>query len=123
MDINELTIGQVKELAAMFGGNPEITKAHPYVGKYVIVRCHDAGVHAGVLTAANGREATLHASRRLWQWKAAKEAFLSGVARHGLGDGSRVGGCIDVHLTETCEIILCSNAARNSIEQFPTHTP
>lgn len=33
------------------------------VGKYVIVRCRDAGVHAGVLVDHSGREAVLTESR------------------------------------------------------------
>ena len=47
------------------------------IGKYVIVRCRDAGVHCGVLEAHEGREALLIDSRRLWYWKPAKGKFLS----------------------------------------------
>jgi hypothetical protein len=55
MDINELTIGQAKELAAMFGPKCEAAKIdNGMLGKYVIVRCRDAGVHAGVLEAVAG---------------------------------------------------------------------
>lgn len=90
------------------------------IGKYVIVRCRDAGVHAGVLIAHEGREALLHESRRLWYWKPAKKKkFLSGVAVAGLHEDSKVGTALPVHhLTEGCEIILCSSVAERSIREI-----
>ena len=68
MDINiiNLTIGQAKELAAMFGNEPRTAIDNGMIGAYVIVRCKDAGVHAGRLAAYNGREALLDEARRLW---------------------------------------------------------
>lgn len=95
----------------------------PLVGEYVIVRCRDAGVHAGELVSASGRTCHLKNSRRLHYWKAAKECYLSGVARHGLGDDCNVGGHIDVTLTENCELIQCSEKARRSIDEYPTKAP
>ena len=87
------------------------------VGKYVIVRCREAGVHAGELVAHEGREATLKNSRRLWYWKPAnRKKFLSGVAIAGLHANSKIGAALPLlHLTETCEIILCTDAAAESI--------
>lgn len=91
------------------------------IGKYVIVRCRDAGVHAGVLKAHEGREALLTESRRLWYWKpAARKKFLSGVAVDGLHKDSKIGTTIiaPLHLTETCEIIGCTNTAEKSIREI-----
>ena len=91
------------------------------IGKYVIVRCHYAGVHAGVLVAHKGREATLVESRRLWYWKPAKKKkFLSGVAVAGLHADSKIGATVGrLHLTETCELIGCSDEAARSIREAP----
>ena len=92
------------------------------IGKYVIVRCRDAGVHAGVLIGQEGRECVLDQSRRLWRWVVPKGAseFLSGVAADGLDHtGSKIGGSIKVHLTETCELIECSAKAEASIREAP----
>jgi hypothetical protein len=90
------------------------------IGKYVIVRCRDAGVHAGELVSHEGREAVLKDSRRLWYWKpAAKKKFLSGVASAGLDKASKVGTMLSLlHLTETCEIIMCSDDAAKSIREI-----
>lgn len=91
------------------------------IGKYVIVRCRDAGVHAGVLESHEGREAVLTESRRLWYWKPARKLkFLSGVAIAGLSDVSKVGATLPrLHLTETCEIIECSDEAAKSLREIP----
>lgn len=93
------------------------------IGKYVIVRCRDAGVHAGVLEAHDGRECVLTEARRLWYWKPAnKAAFLSGVATEGLHATSKVGAPVPrIHLTENCEIAECTPAAEASIREVIAH--
>lgn len=86
------------------------------LGRYVIVRCHDAGVHSGILESYSGRECVLTESRRLWYWKPAKGAWLSSVAMHGLSDESKISEPVDrIHLTENCEIIQCTAEAEISI--------
>ncbi len=91
------------------------------IGKYVIVRCRDAGVHAGVLESMNGRSCTLSESRRLWYWKCANGDFLSGVAVYGLHSDSKIGTPVDIALTENCEIIICTEEAEQSIRALPSH--
>ena len=117
MNINDLTIGQAKELASIFGANTPAPIDNGMIGKYVIVRCRDAGVHAGFLESHNGRECVLNESRRLWYWKPAKNSkFLSGVAAFGLHEDSKIGAPVKIHLTENCEIILCTGEAAKSIQ-------
>lgn len=95
------------------------------VGAYVIVRCRDAGVHAGVLESHNGRECVLSNARRLWYWKPANgAAFLSGVAQYGLDTSSKTGVAVErIHLTENCEIIMCSSQASTNIEGMSSYVP
>jgi len=51
------------------------------IGQYVLVRCRDAGVHAGSLAGHEGRECVLLESRHLWYFEPAEGAsFLSGAA-------------------------------------------
>ena len=126
MNIDDLTIGEAKKLSAMFGGGGEKnapTINNKMAGEYVIVRCRDAGVHAGTLESCSGREAVLIDSRRLWYWKPAdNKSFLSGVAVAGLHKDSKIGTTLPrLHLTETCEIILCTNEAADSIKKAPDH--
>ena len=120
MDIDNLTIGEAKQLAAMFGAQPQYQS--PMIGRYVIVRCRDAGVHAGVLLSAQGRGCVLKESRRLWYWKPANGAtFLSGVATEGLHNTSKVGAPVEIELTENCEIIACTMEAETSIRALKSY--
>lgn len=93
------------------------------IGKYVIVRCRDAGVHAGVLKASEGRSAILTDARRLHYWQAgSKSAYLSGVANHGLASESKIGESVSrIVLSEDCEIIECTEKAEQNIRGFPAH--
>ena len=121
MNIDDLTLGQVKELKAMFGTSTALqTIDNKMIGKYVIVRCRDAGVHAGVLESHVGRECVITNTRRLWYWKPAEgKKFLSGVAVHGLHSDSKVGVEVPrTHLTENCEIIECTDIATKSIREI-----
>lgn len=93
------------------------------IGQFVIVRCRDAGVHAGVLVSHEGRECVLTQARRLWYWKPAnRAAFLSGVATEGLHEDSKIGNAVSrIHLTENCEIIACTSKATASIRKASSH--
>ena len=96
------------------------------IGKYVIVRCRDAGVHCGALESAQGREAVLKESRRLWYWKPARGAFLSALAVDGIDyKASKVGKpVVRIALTEDCEIIECTKSAEKSLRGAPnSHEP
>lgn len=94
------------------------------IGRHVIVRAHDAGVHAGILVAQKDREVSLTNSRRLWYWKCAKGHTLSGVALHGLAKGSKIAGAVtDQLILDACEIITTTDEARASIEEFAAHEP
>lgn len=89
------------------------------IGKYVLVRTFSAGVHSGILDEKEGQEVRLTNARRLWFWKPANDhgGTLSGVAVHGVGDGSRVAGPVEViELTEAIEVIAVSDTARESID-------
>ena len=118
-NIDDLTIGQARELAAMFGGMAGAAPAaapHPFVGRYVICRCSAAGVHAGELVSVSGDTVILHNSRRLWQWQARDGVALSGVAQNGLAGGKIDTPNPEIWLSGVCEIIPCSAKAREDIE-------
>lgn len=124
MNIDELTIAQAKQLAALFSG---ATASAPLgtgmIGKYVVVRCRDAGVHAGVLEATDGRACVLTDARRLWYWKVAGSGdFLNAIALSGVHPESKLSApVLRIALTENCEIILCSDVAEASIRNQAVH--
>lgn len=118
MNIDNLTFGELKQIAAMFQGQsvPQTNAPHPFVGKYVIARCYAAGVHAGEVVSANGEEVILKDSRRLWSWKAKDGVALSGVAQTGIKSDSKVDTMNPlISLTGVCELIVCSDVAKASI--------
>jgi len=126
MNLDDLTIGEAKELKKIFGNGSPVFFDNGLIGKYVIVRASQAGVHAGVLEKHFGREAVLIKARRLWYWKPAEgKAFLSGVATVGVDhSASKIGvENVRVHLTEDCEIIECSDKATTSIMEAPEYVP
>jgi hypothetical protein len=138
MKLDDLTIAQAKELVHMFSFSPSATLDvvasngpeqpsttfdNGMIGQYVIVRCRDAGVHAGVLVAHNGRECVLEDAKRLWYWRPKSGKYLSAVANHGLDAASKLGEAVSqIHLTENCEIIRCTAKARMSIVDAEVNT-
>lgn len=87
--------------------------------RYCIVRCRDAGVHAGYVKSTSGREVVLLKSRRLWRWHA---KTLSGLATEGTTNASRckyANEVPEITLLDACEIIPCTGAGRNSVTGMP----
>ena len=118
MNINDLTIGQAKELAALLNAGTNASAPHPFIGRYVLCRCYSAGVHAGVLVSLCGDQAILKNSRRLWSWKANDGIALSGVAQSGLKDGKVDVINPEIALTGVIEVIPCSQAAEENINGY-----
>ena len=119
MDLDKLTIGEAKAIAAMFAAqtaNPDAQHLpNPFIGQCVLVRTYSAGVHAGTLVSAQGRECVLHNGIRIWRWKGSLS--LSGVARQGI-TGGRTQRTHPVMLTEAIEYHMVSDEAWKSYEQF-----
>jgi hypothetical protein len=129
IDINELTLGQIKQLRAILNAEPipdaresGATNGDPAPGTYVIVRCRDAGVHAGEFVShPTDRTVVLRNSRRLWHWEGA--ASLSEIAVYGAKDvaACKFGVVIpnNTSLLDACEIIVCQNAGMGMIVKCP----
>lgn len=118
MNIDNLTFGELKQIAALFSGaQPAIQVKNPVVGQYCIARCYSAGVHAGEVVSVDGENVILKNSRRLWSWKASDGIALSGVAQHGIKtDDSKIDTENPlIYLTGVCELIPCSKKAKESI--------
>lgn len=119
MNINDLTIGQAKELAALVGGSkPASGGLDSYaIGQKVIVRTYSAGVWYGVLDQKSGNEVILKDARRLWRWHAAESISLSAVAVYGINqDKSSIAPVVAMNWLEAIEIIPVTDKAAKSIE-------
>jgi len=118
VNIDALTYGQLKEIAAIFG-NENKKKESPLIGAYVLCRCDSAGVHAGYLISKNGGEVLLKDSRRLWSWGSNGGIALSGVAQFGLVTGKKVDTINPlIELNGVIETIICSKVAEESINGY-----
>jgi len=76
--------------------------------KYVIVRCRDAGVHAGEYVSHSGREVVLNNARRIWYWRGAN--CLNEIASCGCKKPKdcKISTPVSrITLMEACEIIEC----------------
>lgn len=121
MNIDDLTLKQIKELNALLLGSTEQAVAckglNKFVGQKVIVRTHYAGVHYGLLEEKDGKEVILKNARRLYYWKTTDKGIsLSEVAKTGLHSNSKVCASVDYFWTEAIEIIPCTNESITSIE-------
>ena len=120
MNIDDLTCGELKQIAAMFNGQqPAHGKSHPFVGKYVICRCYSAGVHAGILVSQEGDQAILKDSRRMWAWKNNGGIALSGLAINGIdARQSKIDAMLpEIALTGVIETIPVSVKCEESIRE------
>lgn len=126
MNIDNLTFGELKQIAALFTAASTTPKTtNPMVGKYCIARCYSAGVHAGEVISVDGENVILKDSRRLWAWVAKDGVALSGVAQHGIKDsGSKDSGSkVDVvnpliYLTGVCELIPVGAGVQELIHDY-----
>lgn len=115
MNIDELTLGQIKQLKAMFG-QQEPTDQNPMIGRRVLVRTYSAGVHIGTLVSSDGMSCHLKDSLRLWKWEDGGLS-LSAVANNGIVKG-RLNKTGEVFLTNAIEFIPTTDKAEVSYVKF-----
>lgn len=130
MNVNDLTLGQIKEIYALFNiaavstplpvVSATIEGLNSMIGKRVIVRTYSAGVWFGTLAEKSGKEVIIANARRMWKWYAAESISLSAVAIHGIKQSnSKICEAVDSVWLEAVELIPCSSVAVNSIEGAP----
>ena len=117
MNIDELTVGQVKEIAGLVNISAAREKQglSSMLGEWVIVRTYSAGVHFGKLTEKEGDEVIIEHARRLYFWKTNGGISLSEVALTGLHADSKVCAAVPKLWLQAIEIIPCAGLAINSI--------
>lgn len=119
INIDELTIGEAKQLACLFGNKEKVSDNcyHPFIGKKCIFRSYTSGVHYGELAEKDGKEVIIKNARRLWYWKTIDKGIsLSEVALTGLAKDSKVCATVEAIWLEATEIIPCTKEAIKNIE-------
>lgn len=125
MNIDDLTIGQAKQLAGIFG-TTEARSQSPHIGKKCIIRTYASGVHFGRLEAQNGREVELSQARRIWRFDVKEHGVsLSEVAVFGPTCSRTKICCVVPEMTvlDALEIIPCTPAAVEVIEAAEVFKP
>lgn len=125
MNIDSLTYGELKQIAAMFQGSAQPV-AQPFstltsmIGKKCIIRTYSAGVWFGVIEQKTGNEVIITNARRMWRWHAAESISLSAVAIHGIKEKqSKIAEAVGSVWLEAVELIPCTDKAIASIEGAP----
>lgn len=121
MNINDLTVGQAKELAALFSSaQPQAPGLNSMVGKKCVVRTYSAGVWFGEIVEKSGNEVIVKNARRMWKWWAAEGISLSSVALHGIKHSeSKIVEAVPTVWLEAIELIPASIKAIVSLEDAP----
>lgn len=151
MNINDLTIGQVKEIKSVLGfsegfgsgsglddgnfgmGNgdgydsgaapPKKSILDGYVGKYVICRSRNEGVNAGRVLMLDETGVVLADARRLYYHKPANKniSWYEGVAKCGLSSDSKVGAPVEKVIVEDYSLTVCTEEAEKSLVEAKNH--
>ena len=116
MDIDSLTIGQIKSLTAMLGGAAQSPLTVQGNNRPVIVRSRDAGVQYGYLDKFEGSTVYLKNARQMWSWTAAEGGTLLDCATHGIKAGRFSTIAPAVIVIGACAIIDVTEKAKSSLE-------
>lgn len=116
MSIDSLTIGEAKQLAAMFSGQLSAPVRVLGNGRAVIVRSRDAGVQFGYLDSYEGSTVHLRNARQMWSWTAAEGGTLLDCATHGVKAGKFSTACAAITVIGACAIIDCTDKAVETLE-------
>lgn len=119
-NINELTLGQIKEIQELLAPRNASKKAdNPMIGNRCLIRTYSAGVHIGDvvwINPENSMEVKLKNALRLWKWEGGGLS-LSAVANNGI-KGGRLNKTGEVMLTNAIEYIPTTEAAEASYVKF-----
>ena len=121
MNIDNMTYGELKQIAAMFqSAQAQPATLNGMVGQKCIVRTYSAGVFFGEIAEKAGNEVIVKNARRLWRWHAAESISLSAVAIHGIKEKqSKIAEAVPAIWLEAIELLHCSEKAIASIEGAP----
>ena len=124
MNIDDLTYGELKQIANLFNKTENNGITSDVVGKYVIVRSRNEGINAGLVKAADETGIVLTDARRIWYHKPKDKSvsWYEGVAKTGLSRDSKVSCAVEEKvIVESYSITFCTKEAETSIREMPSH--
>jgi hypothetical protein len=122
MNVNDLTLGQIKEINSMARMDNPGSMLQSYVGEYVICRSRNEGINAGIVKAIDETGVILTEARRMWFHEPATDAsWYEGVANHGLSSDSKVSEPTHKVIVERYSLTICSEEAIASIRSSKSY--
>lgn len=122
MKLDELTLGEIKQLISLFGD--KTSKPHPAIGKKVIIRTYSAGVHYGTLESVDGEQVILSSAIRIWKWAGAFTLTELSSVGTKKPDECKFSIPSKKPITLTMiEILECTEEASKSIESVHAYVP
>ena len=119
-NIDDLTIGQLKQIQSIGLGSSNNDGLDSMIGKHVIIRTYSAGAWFGQLAQKSGKEVVISSARRMYRWWAKESISLSACAIHGIKwDKSKIVEPVDSIWLEAIEIIPCTDVATQSFADAP----
>jgi len=135
MKVNDLTIGQAKELASLFSkkvleeteeeNNDTNSILKNAIGKYCIVRTRNEGINAGKVIEADSTGVVIEDARRIYYHKPkdSSVSWYEGVATSGLSSDSKISGTVSLkYIIEDYSLTICSLEAEKSIRDYVATT-
>ena len=121
MNVDELSIKQVREIIAMFGNMTTNVNLNNFaLGQTVIIRTYSAGVWFGTLAQKAGNEVILNDARRMWRWWCKESISLSGVVRYGIiHEKSKIAAPVKQVWLEAIEIMPIDGYPAQTILEAP----
>lgn len=116
MNIEDLTLKQIREIQGLLGENFKPVKQHPMLGRRCLIRTYSAGVHIGDVVTVDGMEVHLQNALRLYKWEDGGLS-LSAVATNGIVKG-RLNETPEVYLTNAIEFIPITEKAEASFRRW-----
>jgi hypothetical protein len=119
MNINELTLGEIKELMSLLSitnDNKECKPKNTMIGRNCIIRTYSAGIHFGIVQSVTDMEVYLKNSYRIWKWTSGGLS-ISALANEGI-KGGRLNFTGEILLTNSIEIIPVSKKFEESYSEF-----
>ena len=121
MNIDDLTIRDIKELAKLFSSNNTIETGslnNDIIGRKCIIRTYSAGVWFGTVLEKTKDECVIGNARRMWKWETTDGGIsLSEVSLTGVdASESRVQPPVEKVWLQQIELIPCTKEAITNIE-------
>jgi len=124
MNLDELTLGQIKELNSIFTEKVELkssTLLDSAIGKYCIVRTRNEGINFGKVIDCDDTGVVLDKARRIYYHRPKDKnvSWYEGVAETGLHSDSKISGEVSrKYIVEDYSLTICSEKAIKNIQNY-----